>query len=45
MYTRKYGYLPVAVERRGKIHLNPKDTFILEKEDFVFLIPAGGGED
>ncbi|WP_457641088.1 ion transporter [Persephonella sp.] len=44
-HARKYNYLPVAIERRKKIHLNPKDTFILEKEDFVFLIPAGGGED
>ncbi|WP_456402902.1 ion transporter [Persephonella sp.] len=45
LYTREHGYLPVAVERRKKIHLNPLDSFLLEKDDFVFLIPSGGGED
>ncbi len=40
-YSREKNYLPIAVERRKKVIMNPKDTFILEKDDFVFLLPAG----
>ncbi len=43
--AREYGYLPVAVERRRKIHLNPKDDFKLEETDYVFFIPSGGDEE
>lgn len=35
---REKGYLPIAIERKGVIKLNPEDTFILEKNDYVFLI-------
>ncbi len=43
-FARKHDYLPVAIERRKKIFLNPKDSFKLEEEDFTFLIPSGGDE-
>ena len=40
VFVRSKGYLPIAVERRKKVHLNPSDTFLLEKDDFIFLIPG-----
>ncbi len=40
-FARKKDYLPIAIERRKKVIMNPKDTFILEKDDFVFLLPVG----
>jgi voltage-gated potassium channel len=42
LFARKKNYLPIAIERRKKVIMNPKDTFILEKDDFVFLLPSGG---
>ncbi len=41
-FARKHDYLPVAIERKRKIYLNPKDSFKLEDTDFVFLIQSGG---
>ncbi len=35
---RSKGYLPMAIERKGKVYINPPDTFVLEKHDYVFLI-------
>ncbi len=40
-FSREKNYLPIAIERRKKVIMNPRDTFILEKDDFVFLLPAG----
>lgn len=37
-YVRTKNYLPIAVERKKKIILNPQDDFILEKNDYIFLI-------
>ena len=38
--ARRYNHLPLAIEREGKVIINPTDDFKLEKEDYVFLIPS-----
>jgi voltage-gated potassium channel len=35
---REKGKLPIAIERKGVIKLNPEDNFILKENDYVFLI-------
>ncbi len=44
-FARSNDYLPIAIERRRKIYLNPKDDFPIESQDYVFLIPSAGEED
>jgi voltage-gated potassium channel len=44
-FARKHDYLPVAIEREKKVYLNPKDSFKIKDEDYVFLVPSGGGEE
>ena len=39
-FSRKFNYLPLAVEREGHITINPPDDFKLKKEDYIFLIPS-----
>ncbi len=41
--ARTKNYLPIAIERKGKIYLNPADTFELERDDYIFLVPTGVG--
>lgn len=39
-YVRSKNLMPIAIERRKKTYLNPPDTFIIEKDDYVFLVPG-----
>jgi len=39
--ARKYNYLAIAIDRKGKIIINPSDDFRLQRDDYVFLIPSG----
>lgn len=38
--ARKYNHLPIGIERKGEIIINPEDNFVLDKDDYVFLIPS-----
>ena len=40
--ARKYNYLAIAVDRKGKIIINPPDDFELYEDDYIFLIPSNG---
>ena len=39
--VRKYGHLPIAIERNKKVILNPDDSFEVYENDSVFLITKG----
>lgn len=43
--ARKYDYLALAVERDGRVILNPNDSFKLRDDDYIFFIPSAEGED